>query len=162
MRQGNFERGAENMLPKAVRDVLKSGRYATQGALTLKGDPVVDRVNAWNTIWQAMGFSPFAVSEAYNERSAKLGLQNRIDTRRQQAMNEYALAVMQDDNAGIRDAAEGISQFNQAYPEKAITTEGLRTSIRTRYRNQQRRAAGVGGMALDPKLEGRITTELGY
>ena len=150
----------EKLTPKAVRDGLKAMRYGREGVLTLKGDPVVDSANAWNMIGQAAGFAPFKVSEAYAQRSAKLGLQERINSRRSGLLNKYALAVTQNDGDGIREVVKEIAKFNQAYPEKPITTAGLRSSIAAR----QRRARNVvlGGVALDQKLEGRIERELGY
>ncbi len=158
--KGQVGRGVENLLPKGVRDVIKAGRYASEGVLTFSGDPVVDELSAWEMIGQAMGFSPFTVSEAYEQRKGKKGLEARIKLRRAGAMNRYMLGMRQGDAEMMREAMRDIQAFNRAYAENAITPDSLRRSARARLRRSER--AGVAGMVLDQKLEGRLGRELGY
>ena len=75
-------------------------------------------------------------------------------------MNRYMLGMKQGDRDMMADAMADIQAFNRAYPEKAITPSGLRQSARARLQRAER--AGVAGMVLDQKLEGRIQRELGF
>lgn len=45
--EGHIMRGVETMLPKGLKDMIKAGRYATQGVNTLRGDPVVADLSPW-------------------------------------------------------------------------------------------------------------------
>lgn len=160
VRQGEFARGVESMLPKGIRDVLKSARYQREGVLSLRGDPVVDDLNAWELIGQGAGFAPFRVSEAYEQRSAKTSLQTRILVRRSKIMNRYALGARQQDQDMMREAIRDLQRFNRAYPEVAITPDGLRQSLKVRAARSARNQ--LGGMVLDQRLERRIGQDLGY
>ncbi|MGG2103837.1 PLxRFG domain-containing protein [Stenotrophomonas sp. NRRL B-14846] len=42
VQEGHTWRGVETMMPKAVKDGMKSVRYTTQGVNTLRGDPVIE------------------------------------------------------------------------------------------------------------------------
>lgn len=158
VREGNVQRGVEQMMPKFVRDVLKAGRYAKEGALTFTGDPIVDEMNAWELMGQAAGFTPFELSRAYDENNAKVRLQVAIQNRRARLMNHYALAWRNEDEEGMDAIELEFERFNEAYPEKPITAQGVRDSIRARER---RSARSVGGVVLDQKLEDRVNEELG-
>ena len=54
--EGHIMRGVETMLPKGLKDMIKAGRYATQGVNTLRGDPVVADLSPWEILLQANGF----------------------------------------------------------------------------------------------------------
>lgn len=158
IRKGDFARGVENMLPKFVRDVVKSGRYAREGALTFTGDPILDEMRAWEMVGQAIGFTPFRLSVAYDERNAKANLQTAINNRRARLMNRYALAWRNEDQAGMDELLAEFEAFNEAYPEKAITPDTVRRSIRARMQRSER---NQGGIVLDRRLDDRINEELG-
>ena len=138
--------------------MLKAGRYAKEGALTFTGDPIVDEMNAWELMGQAAGFTPFELSRAYDENNAKVRLQVAIQNRRARLMNHYALAWRNEDEEGMDAIELEFERFNEAYPEKAITAQGVRDSIRARERRSTR---SVGGVVLDQKLEDRVNEELG-
>ncbi|MEL0099833.1 MAG: PLxRFG domain-containing protein, partial [Opitutae bacterium] len=55
---GEVARGVETAMPAAIRNIMKSGRFATEGAKTLRGDPIVEDIGPWNLIAQAAGFAP--------------------------------------------------------------------------------------------------------
>ncbi|HAL23660.1 MAG TPA: hypothetical protein DCP40_13175 [Stenotrophomonas sp.] len=48
--EGHIMRGVETMLPKGLKDMIKAGRYATQGVNTLRGDPVVEDLSTWEIL----------------------------------------------------------------------------------------------------------------
>ena len=62
------------------------------------------------------------------------------------------------DEEGMDAIEMEFERFNEAYPEKAITAQGVRDSIRARERRSTR---SVGGVVLDQKLEDRVNEELG-
>ncbi len=60
---GDWLRGAEQMIPKGIGDVLKAVRFGTEGATTLRGDPIVEEFSLWNLVNQGMGLAPADLSE---------------------------------------------------------------------------------------------------
>jgi hypothetical protein len=62
MNEGQVERGIEGLVPSWVRNGMKGLRYMSEGALTLKGDPVQEDIGAYNSLMQIIGFSPASLS----------------------------------------------------------------------------------------------------
>lgn len=55
---GNPMRGAEDAAsPTAIKSTLRAYRYGTEGANTLKGEPVVQDLSYADIIKQAIGFT---------------------------------------------------------------------------------------------------------
>ena len=53
-------RGAETVVPSAIRNISKGVRFYTEGANTRRGDPITEDINAYNSIMQGLGFAPQA------------------------------------------------------------------------------------------------------
>jgi hypothetical protein len=60
---------------------MKGARYMTEGALTLKGDPVQEDIGAYNSLMQIIGFSPASLSSTYEKTSAAKGYEREVAQR---------------------------------------------------------------------------------
>lgn len=159
MTEGEVQRGFEAAMPKALRDLLKAGRYASEGVLTMTGRPVVDGLSAWEMIAQAAGFTPFKVALAYEQRGAKLNLQDKILGQKTELMNRYALAIKMDDEDAQADVLAEMERFNEAHPEVGLTAQQVRDGVRSRQRSDDRATQGV---VLDERLRGYLEEQLGF
>ncbi|MCD9088736.1 PLxRFG domain-containing protein [Stenotrophomonas sp. SY1] len=156
--EGHTMRGVETMLPKGMKDVIKAGRYATQGVNTLRGDPVLEDVSLWQVLLQGSGFSPAQIAERYERNRALKNYEEHITGRRQSLMNAYAMAIRNGD-AGDRAAVmEKILAFNKTNPEVAISSSSIRASMKSRARYS---ANAEGGIVLNPKLAARMRERVG-
>lgn len=143
VRRGNIERGVERMLPTAVKNSIKSLRYAHEGVNSLRGDPIVPDVSGWQDFLQAIGFEPAAVANQYRINTAMKNYTSEIGDRRVNLMNAYALALKAGDDGDVGTALRKINAFNQAHPEVAITAAKLRASLRQRARLSAQATHGV-------------------
>lgn len=147
IRQGDTAKGIEAIAPKWARDLMKSYRYANEGVTNARGDSVVDAsdIDAWDLIAQAAGFTPAKVAETYDRNSALINAESRMQKRRQQAVNAYALAARMGDEDGKAGALEAIKAFNRSPFGKTmpVTAETLRNSLRARQRNAAKKEDGV-------------------
>ncbi|MBP2482858.1 hypothetical protein J3A72_003150 [Stenotrophomonas sp. PvP093] len=151
--EGHIMRGVETMLPKGLKDMIKAGRYATQGVNTLRGDPVVADLSPWEILLQANGFAPEKVSRQYQTTRALKNYEQHILDRRKSLVNAFAMALR---NGGAGDRASVLAKirdFNKVNPELAITSSGLQQSIKNRARYSARAEAGI---VLNPKLAARL------
>ncbi|MBF0212391.1 MAG: PLxRFG domain-containing protein [Magnetococcales bacterium] len=148
---GNPERALEMVVPKAVRDVMKAGRYvADGGVITMKGDRVLeDQLSATELMAQAIGFSPLRVNEQYSANTTIRNAERFVNDRRQKLLNQYAEAWKQQDQEGMESAKEAFMAFNQEHPRYAITGDTVMHSLKAR---EQMRRRAVGGMVVNPKL----------
>lgn len=151
--EGHIMRGVETMLPKGLKDMIKAGRYATQGVNTLRGDPVVADLSPWEILLQANGFAPEKVSRQYETTRALKNYEQHILDRRKSLVNAFAMALRNGDAGDRASVLAKIRDFNKVNPELAITSSGLQQSIKNRARYSARAEAGI---VLNPKLAARL------
>ncbi|HFF6007026.1 TPA: PLxRFG domain-containing protein [Stenotrophomonas maltophilia] len=151
--EGHIMRGVETMLPKGLKDMIKAGRYATQGVNTLRGDPVVADLSPWEILLQANGFAPEKVSRQYETTRALKNYEQHILDRRKSLVNAFAMALRNGDAGDRALVLAKIRDFNKVNPELAITSSGLQQSIKNRARYSARAEAGI---ILNPKLAARL------
>jgi len=145
MMEGHWQRAAEALSPKFVKDGLRAMRYADEGVLTRRGDPVVpaDDLSVWELVWKGLGFSPDAVGIRYDANNAVKTYERRILERRKRLMAQYALAIMDGDRGAVQRARRDIAGFNRMQREIPITLDGLRRSLRSRRRYSQQAEYGM-------------------
>ncbi|MBN5074485.1 PLxRFG domain-containing protein [Stenotrophomonas maltophilia] len=151
--EGHIMRGVETMMPKGLKDMIKAGRYATQGVNTLRGDPVVADLSPWEILLQANGFAPEKVSRQYETTRALKNYEQHILDRRKSLVNAFAMALRNGDAGDRASVLAKIRDFNKVNPELAITSSGLQQSIKNRARYSARAEAGI---ILNPKLAARL------
>lgn len=147
--QGHYQRGIEAMLPKIAKDGLRTLRFASEGAQTLSGDPLIDSLSAGELLGQSIGFTPARLRERYDANRAVTNYERHVMDRRRALMNGYALAHRHKDKEGMRRASESISRFNRANPEVMIRESDLTRSL---YMRAKRSAMSEDGLYVNPKL----------
>jgi N12 class adenine-specific DNA methylase len=153
--KGDYGRGIETMLPKAARDILKAGRYYSEGVTTSKGDPIIDDLPTYKVIVQALGFTPAEITERYKANSLLYNRQTQILDARSKLLGEAARMIM--DKQPLSKAMIGrIDAFNAKNPDYPITGKTLNRSVSSR---QQARARSELGATLNPRLNDRIRAE---
>jgi hypothetical protein len=146
--EGQYERGIEAMLPIALRNILKGGRYATEGANTLRGDTVGD-VNGYNAAMQVLGFAPADLMKKYEENAYMTEKSKAIKSIEKNALKKYYAAMREGDTDGMMEAREKLFELGAKYPELKISENTITQSVRARERISQEMHQGV---SLDRKL----------
>lgn len=140
--QGQVQRGIESMVPTTLASILKSIRFATDGAAeTLRGDDVI-QISPVAVVSQFLGFTPADYARTMELKSVQAGIDRRISERKSNLYAAAYAAYRVGDSAGLAQVMQKMIEFNQKFPAEAITSEGLRQSLRTRDRNS---AAMLGG-----------------
>lgn len=156
--EGHVWRGVETMLPKALKDVLKAGRYASEGVNNLRGDPIVADANIRDILMQGIGFMPSRVRAQYDVSRASKNYEQYVLDRRGALLDAFAMSVRLDDDAGRAAAMDKIRAFNARWPELAITPKTIIASLRSRARYT---AQAENGIMLNRKIAGRIREAVG-
>lgn len=145
IKQGEVLRGVEKMLPAFARNPLKAGRFATEGVLTARGDPIIEDITTYETIMQAFGFSPQRLSSQYKVNNQIKDLQREIEARRNSLMDQYFKALKAGDRTLLEEIRFEINQFNEANPQPGlrITPDGLRKSRAKRESISRETRAGI-------------------
>lgn len=154
--EGHVERAIETIMPSFLRNGMKGMRYMTEGARTLKGDPVTEDVNAYNSMMQAIGFAPADLSSTYERLSSAKSFEREINQRRALLLNRYEMAYEASDSGMMDETLDRISAFNEKIPEKRITSSTLRNTIKRRKEAEQKM---IHGLTFDNKMRRRIQDE---
>jgi hypothetical protein len=154
-KQGEVIRGVEAMSPAFLRNMIKSGRFATEGALTARGDPIVEDLSTLEIMGQFFGFAPQRLSSQYKINNEIKDIEYEIRDRRDRLMDQYAKAIRTKDRATQKDVMEEIQQFNKANPVKGltITPDSLRRSLAKRETVSQQTERGI---FLSPSFRERL------
>jgi hypothetical protein len=147
---GNTYRGIEAMLPPVLKDFMKVGRMATEGATTLRGDPIVGEVSTWGLFLQALGFTPVDVARGYEAMGEIKGMESDAERRRKRLLQQASLAQINGDYSAFAEIYEKIERYNSKNPENPITQESIKRSLSQRVKDSER---AVRGMIVSPKRE---------
>jgi hypothetical protein len=132
--QGEVQRGLEAMAPAAMRNISKFQRFSTEGANTMRGNPIVDDINPYNSFMQLLGFAPADYVENLKVNSSERRRQNVVDERRRKLMRRHNMAKTEGDREEIREVRKKIREFNQSLPAEyrgdAIDGPALESSYR--------------------------------
>lgn len=150
---GNVGRAIESLSPSFLRNGIKGTRYLVEGATTLKGDPVMEDISAYNSLMQVIGFSPADLSSTYEKVSSAKGYEREVNARRTKLLQLYDMAYQAGDTEMIGVAREKIADFNETVPAKRITGDTLRRSIAARAAAEKDM---INGVRFDKKLRPEI------
>jgi hypothetical protein len=142
IQEGRLDRGVESMMPVALSNMFKTGRFATEGALTLRGDPVTEDVNAGALMSQFLGFAPADYARSMGFTTRQNRYEDSIMDKRNRLYERIYTAYRTSDSAGYLTALEDIIEFNRAYPLKPIKSSDLKQSVDTRDRNTAKMRMG--------------------
>lgn len=152
--EGQIYRGIETAAPNAIKDPMRLYRYASEGAVSLKGDIVKDEFSTLELFYQALGFTPASLARQYEENRANKNKEQRITDRRRRILVDFDKAVRA--GSSTADVEKRIDLFNEAHPSWAIKAKDVRRSLRSRER---RRAEMRNGIYINPKLAGEMRFE---
>ena len=133
LQEGEVQRGLEAMAPAAMRNISKFQRFSTEGANTMRGNPIVDDINPYNSFMQLLGFAPADYVENLKINSSERRRQNAVDESRRRLLRRHNMAKTQGDREAVRKIREDIREFNQSLPaeykEDAIDGKALKKSL---------------------------------
>ena len=154
--EGEYWRGTERIVPKALRDPMKAARYAWEGVQSKDGDIILDDVSIHQVLVQASGFTPAQVAQRYEQAGLLRKGQREIENRRRKIHKEATDAMRA--GKGIPDAlVDQIRAFNREVPEWPITSDTIRSSYRGREAAAGRAQIGVN---VNPRLTNRLNEAL--
>ena len=150
--QGEYQRGIEAIAPAAVRNVLKAGRYTTEGNLTMRGDDITS-VSPFTVVGQLMGFSGREhidqLNMNRNERTKLAAMQDR----KKRILRKANMARREGDIEGLRRAYEESREHNRRLPQGAEKLQITSESFKNSYKNFERNTKEmVGGMIYTPSM----------
>lgn len=136
---GNTAKAWELMLPKVVRDVMKSSRFSAEGITTHGGNTLVaaENIPAIDKVLQAIGFMPAALSEHYDQQSSELDRATAVGDARKALLKQFALARIANDPVAEAEARKAVAAFNA---RRAVDNDGKPITPKSLYAAAKARA----------------------
>ena len=141
--EGHIERGVEQMLPSAIGNLLKGVRFGVEGATTLRGDPIVGDINAWNAGAQMLGFAPAHYIAQQEINASAKGFERAVIKQQKSLMLNYYMAARQGDTESVQDITQKMGEFNKKHPTMAISGDSLRKSMQGHAKDSAQKYHGL-------------------
>lgn len=151
--EGETERGLERMLPAGIANGFKGIRFATEGANTLRGDPISGDMSSANAFAQMFGFAPAEYTRQLEINASLKNIERRATKERTKILRDYYIAARNGDTDGATDAFSDMMKFNKAHPSAAITVKTIQSSMAQHMKTTRDMYHGVTlNKALRPEL----------
>lgn len=121
-REGRWLDGSIAMMPKAVKDFLKSTKLATKGAQLGDQTTVIQPENTTivDIALQLVGVAPVKINQALGREYAIKNLSTRITERRTELVRKVSQALETGDPDRVDAALDDVMAFNKRMPEFAL------------------------------------------
>jgi hypothetical protein len=126
--QGNLERGVENILPSSISNVLKGYRYGTEGAKTLRGDPMVENIDAFSAGAQMLGFAPAELTRQQAINARQKGVEKFILEKKTKLLQRYNISDRMGDFEAKNEAKDELKELGRKHPGLEITEDTFSSS----------------------------------
>ena len=151
--EGETLRGLERMLPSGIANTMKGFRFATEGANTLRGDPIVGDMALGSAFAQFFGFAPAEYTRQLEINASAKNIEKRAQKERTKLLRDYYIAARVGDSEGMSDAIEGMLKFSSRHPGFGITAETIKNSMAQHMKTSQEMYHGV---TLNKKLRSEL------
>lgn len=140
--QGNAERAIETMLPIQAKNILRTGRFALEGARTLNGDPIVGEISPFHVAGQLFGFAPAEYIRQLEQNAALSGFDRAVTEKKGRLLQRLNIARRDGDFDTMQDVMEDMQEFNEEHPQAAIF-DAIERSRKAYSRTAMRRHHGL-------------------
>jgi hypothetical protein len=143
MNEGNMERGIENILPSAISNLFKAYRFGTEGAQSLRGDPIVEDINAFSVAAQALGFAPADYVRQLEINSNLKGIEKTILQEKSKLLQKWNVANRMGDTEAAKEYKDELFELNRKHPDLGISEDTFQRSERAFEAATKRTVNGV-------------------
>lgn len=139
---GETQRGLEQIMPAAFGNVMKGYRFATEGANTLRGDPIVGDIASGHSLAQAFGFAPAEYMRQLEENAVLKNVQRRTLDKRTELLRKYYVSTRMGDADSARNYLDDLIELGRDHPG-LVTTDTIRKSMEQHMRTSATMHHGV-------------------
>jgi len=113
---GELQRGLEQVMPASFGNVMKSYRFATEGANTLRGDPITGDIGAMHSLAQAFGFAPAEYTRQLEINASLKDIERRVLQDRTKLLRKYYIELRSGDGEGAQDTLKKLLELGSKHP----------------------------------------------
>lgn len=161
MRDGEYWRGFESMLPLMVSNPLRAARFYFEGGVKTRGDNFIyEDLTSSELIGRALGFNSAELVRRQDRSSEMVRIGTRVQEQRTKLVERLFLARRAGDDEAARQAIEDIREFNRTvgtrFPDAVINRENITSSFDRRIDTIQDM---VNGVSINPQVRDILMME---
>jgi len=147
-RKGDYYKGLEMLLPNGVSNVMKAGRFATEGVTMRNGDSVLgpDGISMVDAAFQAVGLPTNTITDRQRVQTVVAETDKFYEDRASQIKLDYTRAFKKGDSGAMQDAREEWMQLQDARSRNGYTRQPLSTLFRAPMEQVKRERNTAGGV----------------
>ena len=153
MLDGEVMRGLETAAPTAVGNLMRSYRFATEGANTLRGDPIVGDIAAGNVFAQLFGFAPADYTKQLEINATIKGIDKYVNETATKLRRQYNIADRTYDFEKQMDVREKLEKLYSKHPSLGDLDTSL---IKSKAAFEKQTPLMYNGITISPKLRDEL------
>lgn len=156
MRQGDYRKGVEQLLPGGIANALKAARFGDEGITRRNGDVVMsaDELAFLDTFMQAIGLPTNQITDRNSLASAQFKADEFYQARTTQLKKDYTKAARANDSAARREVIEAWMRTQEARRQLGYKPQPLADLMKAPKEQAKRERAVAGGVAFKQGNEG--------
>ena len=161
IRDGQYYRGLEQLVPTGVSNAMKSYRTANEGVTRRNGDVLIapEELADMASVWQALGLQPTQISERQFRGDIKFDTEERFKSRADRIRGQFMRARKADDTDATSQARDDWRELQDARQEAGFKRDPLSSLIRAGVSQDKRERNTLEGIQFDKKSR-RFVEEL--
>lgn len=146
MRDGQYYRGVEQLMPTGVTNAMKAYRIADEGVTRRNGDELMspDEISGMESFWQAIGFQPTDQALRQFRDKVKRGADDKFQSKAEKIRNAFLRA--KDDPEARAEARERWAALQDAREEAGYRRQPLSALMRAEQNQRERERNTLGGI----------------
>lgn len=146
MRDGQYYRGLEQLMPTGVTNAMKAYRIANEGVTRRNGDELMspDEISGMESFWQAIGFQPTDQALRQFRDKVKREADDKFQSKAEKIRNAFLRA--KDDPDARAEARERWAALQDAREEAGYRRQPLSSLMRAEQNQRQRERNTLGGI----------------
>ena len=154
MREGEYYRGLESMLPLMVSNPMRAARFYYEGGVQTRGDNFIyEDLTSSELIGRALGFNSAELVRRQDRSSEMMRIGTGVQEKRTKLIERLFLARRAGDDEAADQAIQDIIDFNQTvgtrFPPAAISSDDVESSFDRRIDTIQDM---VNGVSINPQV----------
>lgn len=140
--EGEVQRGMEQVMPAAFGNLAKAYRFSTEGANTLRGDPIVGDIGVGHSLAQAFGFAPAEYTRQLEINASLKNVERRVLEDRTKLLRKYYIAMRSGDGDSAREHLTDLLELGRKHPG-LVTANTIQKSMAQHMRTSATMYHGI-------------------
>ena len=146
--EGETQRGIEDILPASIRNMAQAYRFANEGALTRRGDPITQADFSGGTIAaKFFGFAPADYTREQEKAQDKKRVDKAVAAKKRKLLKKYYIAYRKGDFQELMEVERDIADFNKRHsskgPKVPISRDTIKRSLKGHMNTSEKMFNGV-------------------